>query len=315
MFGNEVLIDKDKKGNTRPWKEKKIDNLTYAEYLYILKIYKATRVEKCGNILTFKETDKGLKLHQTWFCKSRLCPLCAWRYAMKNSYELSSILNLFYKRNPKSRFLFLTLTEKNAPQGELKETLTEMNRSLYKLFKYKKVKKDLLGYVRSTEITVNRTEKSFHQHVHILLAVSSSYFKKGHYLSQDDWSKLWKKARKLDYKPIVNIEIVSESKKDKSLIAGAKEVAKYQVKSSDYLTDDVERDLEFLGELEKALFHKRQLSFGGEFKDIRKELKLDEKEDDLIHVDSEENEDTSENIKQVVYIWNNSVNNYVNWIN
>lgn len=249
MFGDEILVDKAKNGKVRPWKEKKLANLTYAEYLQILEIKKAFRVKKCGNLLTFTKSENGLKLYQTWFCKSRLCPLCAWRYAMKNSYELNSILDVFYKRYPKSRFLFLTLTEENAKQGELKEKLAEMNRALYKLFQYKKVQKDLLGYVRSTEITVNRKEKSFHQHIHILLAVSPTYFKKGHYLSQDNWSKLWQKARKLDYKPVVNIKTVSDSKKDKSLVASAKEVAKYQVKSSDYITEDVESDLEFVSEV------------------------------------------------------------------
>ena len=312
MFGDEILVDKAKNGKVRPWKEKKLANLTYAEYLQILEIKKAFRVKKCGNLLTFTKSENGLKLYQTWFCKSRLCPLCAWRYAMKNSYELSSILDVFYKRYPKSRFLFLTLTEENAKQGELKEKLAEMNRALYKLFQYKKVQKDLLGYVRSTEITVNRKEKSFHQHIHILLAVSPTYFGKGHYLSQDDWSKLWQKARKLDYKPVVNIKTVSDSKKDKSLVASAKEVAKYQVKSSDYITEDVESDLEFLKELEKALFHKRQLSFGGEFKVIRKELKLEDREDDLVHVDGENT--SAAETEKIIFLWNNEVKNYVNWI-
>lgn len=312
MFGNEILVDKTKNGKVRPWKDKKIANLTYAEYLQILEIKKALRVKKCGDVLTFTKGENGLKLYQTWFCKSRLCPLCAWRYAMKNSYELSLILELFYKRHPKARFLFLTLTEENAEQGKLKETLAKMNRSLYSLFKYKKVQKDLLGYARSTEITVNRKNGTYHQHVHILLAVSPSYFNKGHYLSQDDWSLLWQKARKLDYKPIVNIKAVSDSKKDKSLVASAKEVAKYQVKSSDYISEDVESDLVFLKELEKALFHKRQISFGKEFKAIRKELKLEEREDDLIHVD-EENTSEAETEK-IVFLWNSQVKNYVNWI-
>lgn len=72
--------------------------------------------------------------------------------------------------------------------------------------------------------------------------------------------------------------------------------------------------MEYLEELEKALFHKRQLSFGGAFKDIRKELKFEEKEDDLVHIDENKDEDTAEDVKQVVYIWNNTVHNYVNWV-
>ncbi|UIF33413.1 protein rep [Staphylococcus aureus] len=38
------------------------------------------KIKQCGNILEFKPTDEGyLKLHKTWFCKSKLCPVCNWR--------------------------------------------------------------------------------------------------------------------------------------------------------------------------------------------------------------------------------------------
>ncbi len=47
---------------------KKIDNVSYADILEILKIKKAFNVKQCGNILEFKPTDEGyLKLHKTWF--------------------------------------------------------------------------------------------------------------------------------------------------------------------------------------------------------------------------------------------------------
>lgn len=48
MFGDEILVDKAKNGKIRPWKEKKLANLTYAEYLQILEIKKAFRVKKSG---------------------------------------------------------------------------------------------------------------------------------------------------------------------------------------------------------------------------------------------------------------------------
>ena len=76
---------------------------------------------------------------------------------MKNSFELRKILDEAYKKEPSAVFLFLTLTEENSRLGELRDNLTAMNSSIYKLFKYKDVKRDLLGYVRSTEITVNRS--------------------------------------------------------------------------------------------------------------------------------------------------------------
>ncbi|MGI8141504.1 protein rep, partial [Staphylococcus haemolyticus] len=50
------------------------NHVSYADILEILKIKKAFNVKQCGNVLEFKPTDEGyLKLHKTWFCKSKLC--------------------------------------------------------------------------------------------------------------------------------------------------------------------------------------------------------------------------------------------------
>ncbi|WP_270748818.1 protein rep [Enterococcus lactis] len=90
---SETLKDMTKNGKQRPWREKKIDNVSYADILEILKIKKAFNVKQCGNVLEFKPTDEGyLKLHKTWFCKSKLCPVCNWRRAMKNRVLLQSFL-------------------------------------------------------------------------------------------------------------------------------------------------------------------------------------------------------------------------------
>ncbi|GAB5855393.1 hypothetical protein JMUB7535_26680 [Staphylococcus aureus] len=63
---NKTLKDMTKSGKQRPWREKKIDNVSYADILEILKIKKAFNVKQCGNILEFKPTDEGyLKLHKT----------------------------------------------------------------------------------------------------------------------------------------------------------------------------------------------------------------------------------------------------------
>lgn len=306
------LNDRTKFGSVRPWKEKKQMSMIYARYLDELGYSKkAERVEFCGEFLEFAKMEEGLKLSKAYFCKSKLCSLCSWRRALKNSFELKEILENAYQKYPKARFLFLTLTEENAKFGELKESVADMQKSSNKLLRYKKITQSLIGYARSTEITVNRAKKTFHQHMHILLMVQPSYFKGSKYLTQNDWSILWKKARKLDYKPVVHIQVVkpSPSKKDGELVASAKEVAKYTVKSADYLSDDSETDKEIIKELEASLHHKRQISFGGVFKEIRKELQLDQKEDDLIHVDDKL--DTNKAVDCVVYRWNKKFSNYV----
>ena len=125
---NEILKDVTKSGKVRPWKDKKIGNVSYAELLEILKIKKAENVRQCGNILEFKGTEEGyLKLYKTWFCKSKLCPVCNWRRAMKNSYQTQKIVEAVIQEKPSARWLFLTLSNRNSVDGEsLEKSLKEM---------------------------------------------------------------------------------------------------------------------------------------------------------------------------------------------
>src|SRR5699024_2910921 len=150
----ETLKDIAKSGKQRPWREKKIDNVSYADILEILKIKKAFNVKQCGNVLEFKPTDEGyLKLHKTWFCKSKLCPVCNWRRAMKNSYQAQKVIEEVVKDKPTACLLFLTLSNKNAIDGyHLEQILKHMSKAFNKLKMYTKVKKNLVGFLRSTEV-------------------------------------------------------------------------------------------------------------------------------------------------------------------
>ena len=264
---NKTLKDLTKSGKQRPWREKKIDNVSYADILEILKIKKAFNVKQCGNVLEFKPTDEGyLKLHKTWFCKSKLCPVCNWRRAMKNSYQAQRVIEEVVKEKPKARWLFLTLSTRNAIDGDtLEQSLSHLTKSFHRLTKYKKVSKNLVGFMRSTEVTVNKNDGSYNQHMHVLLCVESKYFRGSeNYISQNDWIDLWQKALQVDYRPVANIKAIKPNQKgDKDIQAAIKETSKYSVKSSDYLTGNEEKDAEIVDDLEKGLYRKRMLSYGG----------------------------------------------------
>ncbi|MEY8736517.1 protein rep, partial [Lactobacillus sp. AN1001] len=176
----------------------------------------------------------------------------------------------------------------------LKAELSKMGRAVAKLMQYKKVEKSLLGYVRSTEITVSE-DGSYNQHMHVLLLVSPRFFKdKDKYIDQSEWKKFWKKVMKLDYDPVVFIEAVKDKSGKGSLKSAALETAKYQTKSSDYLTKDDAKNLKVIGDLEYALKGNRQISFGGVLKTIKQELQLDDIEKgDLIHSDGKTEEENS----------------------
>ena len=72
---------------------------------------------------------------------------------------------------------FLTLTVKNVASQDLKDELRNLTKGFDRLFKRAKVKKNLIGYMRATEVTYNSETKEYHPHLHILLMVKSTYFK------------------------------------------------------------------------------------------------------------------------------------------
>lgn len=310
-----VLVDKTKSGKERPWRNKKLSSINYYELLHVLEFKKAERVKECGTVLEFKaDEDTGyLKLFKTWFCKSRLCSLCNWRRAMKHSSQTKKIIEEVVKQKPKARWLFLTLTVKNVYDGEeLDKSLRAITQGFNRLVKYKKVAQNLIGFMRATEVTVNKIDNSYNQHLHVLICVEPSYFNSTkNYITQKQWTALWKRAMKLDYDPVVDVRAIKPKNKRKTDVQSAiDETAKYPVKDTDYMTDDKERNLQIVKDLEEGLYRKRLLSYGGLLKEIHKQLNLDDVEDgDLIHTDDEEAE-ASENAYSIVALWNWERRNY-----
>src|SRR5699024_12519830 len=71
------------------------------------------------------------------------------------------------KQKPTVRWLFLTLTVKNVYDGEeLNKSLSDMAQGFNRMMKYKKINKNLVGFMRATEVTVNNIDNSYNQHMH-----------------------------------------------------------------------------------------------------------------------------------------------------
>ncbi|HAP3870546.1 TPA: protein rep [Enterococcus faecalis] len=87
------------------------------------------------------------------------------------------------------------------------------------------------------------------------------------------------------------------------------ETAKYPVKDTDFMTDDEEKNLKRLSDLEEGLHRKRLISYGGLLKEIHKKLNLDDTEEgDLIHTDDDEKAD--EDGFSIIAMWNWERKNY-----
>ncbi len=148
----------------------------------------------------------------------------------------------------------------------------------------------------------------YHPHFHVLLVVNKSYFTSRYFLKHEEWQKLWAKAMKLDYLPQVNIKKVKGNTAE-----AVAEVAKYSTKDSDYV---IEKDLDLSANvvevLDYALERRRLVSFSGIMKEYHQKLNLDDTEDgDLVHIDSEKDEELEGELTLETYAWNVGYMNYV----
>ena len=175
---------------------------------------------------------------------------------------------------PKYRWLFLTLTQKNVPIIQLRETLQHMNRSFQRLSQLKAW--PAIGWLRSTEVTRGRDGQA-HPHFHCLLMVPSSYFSGRDYLKQADWVEMWKKSMRLDYNPVLDVQAVKQGKQPMELIP---ELLKYCTKESHLV-----EDREWLLELTRQMHKMKCVTTGGVLKAYLKELEEDP--EDLIGKDDE----------------------------
>ena len=311
--GLQTLKDVSKTGKDRKWRERKLRNIELAGQLDILGYRSFERVYQCAEVLKFVEQSDGTKkLYQSYFCKNKLCALCNWRRSMKYSYQASKIVEEAMIRQPKGRFLFLTLTVKNVTGQELNQSMTDILRGFNRLMKYKKIDKNLIGFLRATEVTYSKELDSYHPHLHVLLMAKPSYFKGGSYISQLEWTELWQKAMKLDYTPMVDIRAV-KADKGKGLKGAILETAKYPVKPFDVTDEKMDftdqEKLQIVDDMLTGLHRKRQIGFGKLFKEIKKDLDFDDLEDGNL-VQTGEDKDGTSSGREIVAIWNWERKNY-----
>lgn len=303
----QVLSDKTARGKERPWKINKLSNGYIALAYDEVDPSKANRMRDCASWLEFEIGDDNVKkLHNANFCRVRLCPICAWRRSLKTFGQVSAVVE---KLADDYKYVFLTLTVRNCSSDELSDTITHLNKSFDRMTKYVVWKKAVKGYFRSLEVTHNTKENTYHPHYHCLLCVNKSYFTSRNYISQNDFTQMWKKALKIDYTPIVHVESIKHSK-----AKAIAEVAKYSTKASEIICfDDWDLTVETVRVLDAALANRRLTTFSGVMRDVHKKLHLDDSEDgDLVHTETEQlSSKSDDDVKTIAYVWHSGYNQYV----
>lgn len=309
-------------------------------------IKKSSRVSECATFLEFCRTaNEDFKLHKANFCRDRLCSVCCWRRTLKVYSQISRVMNVIEN---KYRFLFLTLTVQNVSADELSQKLDDMQNNFREVFcKNKKFKKAVKGFFRSLEIThdvdkritakkykkakryyddrnlhvgdINSNFDKYHPHFHCILAVDYDYFKSHNnnvYITRDEWLAMWQYAMN-DYS-ITQVDIRTCKAKErltrlerseyKKLSDAVCEVAKYSVKSSDYIVKNDEALTDStVKTLSDALFRRRLCGMGGCFKEawnlIRNEDEKELGDGDLVNINDKLREDIF--IQLYRYQWSN----------
>lgn len=266
---------------------------------------RAYLVADCGSFLQFQVSNSGRKLTASNFCRDRLCPMCNWRRSLKVFSQVSQVMDLLEKKG--YLFLFLTLTLRNSSidsYSDMVQTLFDGWRFFY--HKHSAVKNTILGSFRSVETTINQKDHTFHAHIHCPIAVSSDYFTRG-YITQKQWSNWWRESCKLDYNPVVDIRRFKPKPGSVGIGSAVAEAVKYSVKNMDFLVDSGFWRPRYVEALLDGLRGRRLVGMTGCFKEVHKQLKLDDPENgDLAEVDGIQlREDV--NYMIVRYGWKNGV--------
>lgn len=299
-------------GKKRPWRVKKMKSNALAySFERLGQMKKAARIRDCSSFLTFgMNTETGeLRLHDANFCRERLCPMCSWRRSLKVFHEVSQVMNKAQADNPELVPLFLTLTLRNVSGDKLSETLDTIFSGWKRLggnpgTRFRRI---VPGWFRALEVTYNAGSDTFHPHIHAILFVHRDYFKRGgkDYTTTAEWVQMWRRALRLDYDPVCNIQRV------KGGVKAVKEVSKYTVKDTDYIRKDPALTDKIVNTLSVALKGRRLYAFGGVLKDVAKALNAEEPDTgNLVTIDGETiRPDVAEVL--LVFQWNYGFKNYV----
>lgn len=251
-------------------------------------LIKKDRIESCMNWVSIQKN----KIITTNYCKDRFCSICSYIKSFKNKIIIEKIL----KKLEDKKLLFLTLTNKNVIADELEGEIESYTTSFNKLTKKKDIKENLNGYIRKIEIDYNKERNDYNIHLHSILLMKN--YKKN-YIKKEKWLESWREVKK--DKSITQIDIKEIKGNNKNITEDIKKISNYiskeNLQQNMYYTDEVSDTIY------KATKYKKDITYSGEFREIKKEI-----EKDKANL-KEENKIISYTLLK---FWNKEENRYIN---
>lgn len=218
---------------------------------------RAYNIDDCATQLGFTDIKGVAKIVHGNFCRERLCFVCAWRRSAKFTAQTIPVLRALEKEG--YEFIFSTVTVENVPLEDLKSVISSMLKGYDLLLKRRQVKRAWQGKIRALEVTYNKKAKTFHPHLHMLVAVKPEYFRSPDYISTACLSQIWGECVG-EYDPICDIR--KARTEDNGAVV---ETLKYSFKT---FKDDTAIEGFYT-----SLSGRRLVSFSGVFADVRRALK------------------------------------------
>lgn len=218
------------------------------------------RCRDCGSI-----TIKGAQL-----CRDRLCPLCAWRLAIKRYAAMQSIMAALYEDYSGYAYRLVTLTCRTCAPDKLSQTIELMQQAWHECVKQRWARRELIGWAKSLECTYNAERDEIHPHYHLIVMHAPGDGVPGRLVRE--WLDRCKKVGLVAVYEAQHIDYIVDNHEAGESLAGAIcEVYKYMVKSK----DTASMPLSTLATFAREIAGFRLVSFGGLIKKVAAAMKLD----------------------------------------
>lgn len=276
------------------WDTQRATVQNMSEFLFQVQRFErwAERMDGCARTLGFGELvdmetgEIKPKLVNTFFCDCRHCALCDGRKSLVRMGRFRDQLPAIEQEHPKARWILLTLTVPNCPVNELRATLQAMSKA-WQRFSQRKAFKPVLGWIRATEVTQEKHRKDYaHPHFHVLMLVPQSMLGGKQYVKHAEWLQLWRDCYRDQSITSVDVRAIKGG-----AMRGAVETLKafnYSMKVDDLISRTPEWILEYMEQVN----HLRFMAAGGVLKDALKKIEAEATTEEMLSVDSENEEPT-----------------------
>jgi plasmid rolling circle replication initiator protein Rep len=214
------------------------------------------KIKNCAVDLTIPNTSKPI-IH---YCNNRFCPTCSFIKSGKNADIIRKVL--MKARADKKTLIYGTFTTKNVTADNLTAEIEKINTAFTKTLTIpKKMKDNIVGYVKKLEIKFNEARNDYNVHIHTVIAVSNYY--KNH-IGIDEYHDYFKRYTKDESIIKPDIKVIGNTDKDITKVANyiSKEDLIQNMLHSDEVSDNIYN----------AVKNKRILEFCLEFRQLKKEV-------------------------------------------